>query len=105
MLSSRAFAGTPGATTSTTPSSAGLGWDDGYVVGSFVEDVPANEGLLLGARVMAIDGADVARAPFDDYCTRVVRDGGPDEYELTVAGEPPVTVPVAPLEGFFEIAP
>ncbi len=55
----------------STPSSAGLGWNDGYVIGSFVEGHPGNEDLLLGATVSAIDGQSVAGVPFDDYCTRV----------------------------------
>ena len=89
----------------TTPSSVELGWDEGYVIGSFVEGLPANAGLSLAAPVTAIDGADVTGVPFDDYCARVVRESGPPAYELTVAGDPPSTVPVVSLEGFFEALP
>ncbi len=86
----------------STPASAGLGWDGGYVVGSFVEGLPGAGELELGASVSAIDGESVAGVPFDDYCTRVVRGEGPDTYEMTVAGEVPMTVDVASSAGFFE---
>lgn len=89
----------------SAPSSVGLGWDEGYVVGSLVEGATASHGLVLGSPVIAIDGTDVTRAPFDDYCARVVRAGGPETSELTVAGDPPSTVSVARLEGFFEDLP
>ena len=89
----------------SVPASVGLGWDDGYVVGSFVEGLEANEGLSLGTPVVAIDGEAVSGMPFDDYCTRVVRASGPDARELTVAGDPPLMVTAAPVEGFFEALP
>ena len=88
------------ALTPTVPRSAGLAWDEGYVVGSLVEDAPDNEDLVLGAAVSAIDGRDVSRATFDDFCAHLVE--APARYEMTVDGEAPVTLEVAPLEGFYE---
>jgi|GEM_PF-5768540 len=85
----------------TTPSSAGLAWSDGYVVGSYVEGLPGNEGLALSTEVTAIDGRDVTHAPFDDFCTRLTAEGTAT-YEMTVAGEVPTTVVVAPVKDFFE---
>ena len=86
----------------STPPSAGLGWDAGYVIGSFVEGAAGTAGLELGTPVSAIDDESVAGVPFDDFCTRVVRGAGPTTFEMTVDGEAPMTVPVAPVEGFFE---
>jgi predicted aspartyl protease len=82
------------------PASAGLAWDEGFVVGSFVLGVPGTEGLVLDTDVVALDGRDVTRAPFDDFCARML--DGPATYEMTVAGELPSTVDVAPVEDFFE---
>ncbi len=84
----------------SVPASVALAWDDGFVVGSYVEGPAGIAGLELGARVQAIDGQDVTRAPFDDFCRRLT--DGPDAFEMTIAGgEVPVTVDVAPVEGFF----
>ncbi len=83
----------------SVPSSAALGWDDGFVVGSYVEGLAGNEGLELGARVQAIEGQDVTRAPFDDFCRRLI--DGPATFEMTMAGEGSVAVSVAPVDGFY----
>ena len=60
---------------------------------------PGADALELGAPVSAIDGRDVSRASFDDYCQHMLE--GPAAYELTVAGEVPTTIDVAPVGGFF----
>ncbi len=83
-----------------TPPSAGLAWEDGYVVGAIVAGYPGNETLSLGTEVAAIDGRTVSGVPFDDFCTRL--EGGPASYEMTVAGERPTIVEVALVEDFFE---
>ena len=53
-----------------------------------------------GAPVVAIDGRDVSRAPFDDFCRHRLE--GPQRFELTVAGEEGSVVAVGPVEGFLE---
>ncbi|MEA2025777.1 MAG: hypothetical protein U9O18_03720, partial [Chloroflexota bacterium] len=83
------------------PASASLSWDNGYVVGSYAEGLSANDGLELGADVTAIDGIDVTRAPFDDFCTRLTAEDAAT-YEMTVAGDVPTTVEVTRVEDFLE---
>lgn len=82
------------------PASATLGWADGYVVRSYVVGLPGNAGLELGAPVTAIDGVDVTRARFADFCARLV--AGAAATEMKVGGETPVTVEVSPVEGFYD---
>ena len=84
----------------SVPASASVAWDEGFVVGSRVLGQPGAEALELDTSVEAIEDRDVSRAPFDDFCRHLL--DGPDTYELTVAGEVPTTVGVAPVEDFFE---
>lgn len=84
----------------TVPSLGSVTWDDGFVVGSRLPGAPGAAALEPGAPVSAIDGRDVTRAPFDDFCRH--RLDGPERYELTVGGDVPVTVAVAPALGFFD---
>lgn len=82
------------------PSLASLTWDDGFVVGSRLPRQPEAADLVLGTPVLAIDGQDVSRASFDDFCRHWLE--GPERYELTVAGKEPATVAVGPAVGFFD---
>jgi predicted aspartyl protease len=84
----------------SVPPSAALAWDEGFVVGSYVEDAPGNESLELGAGVARIDGQVVAGAPFADFCDHLLADD--EELSFTLAGETPATVQVRPVEGFFD---
>jgi predicted aspartyl protease len=83
----------------SVPPSAALAWDEGYVVGSYVEGAPGNEPLELGAHVARIDDQVVARAPFAEFCDHLLADK--EEFSITLAGEAPATVQQGPLEGFF----
>jgi hypothetical protein len=83
----------------SAPMSASLAWDDGFVIGSFVEGLDGDIGLALSDEVLAIDGEGVTDATVDDYCSHLT--SGPVDYELTVEGEPPSTLRVAPVEDFF----
>ncbi len=49
--------------------------------------------------MIAIDGEDVTRTPFDDFCTRLL--SGPASYEMTVAGDEPMTIEVGPADDFI----
>jgi predicted aspartyl protease len=82
----------------SVPPSAALAWDEGFVVGSYVEGAPGNESLELGAGVARIDGEDVARAPFAEFCDHLLADK--EEFSITLT-EPLAIVQVGPLEGFF----
>ena len=85
----------------SVPSSAALGWSDGYVVGALVEEATGTAGLELSAPVVAIDGEDVRSATFDDYCVRPNREPtGP--LEVTIAGDEPMIVDAAPVEDFYQ---
>ncbi len=86
------------AVTPSIPASATLAWDDGFVIGSYVDGLPANAGLGLSDEVLDIDGEDVTGATFDTFCRHLT--GTPASYEMTVAGEPPARFQVAPVEGF-----
>jgi len=82
------------------PLSATLTWRDGYVLGSLADGPPGAEDLTVGTEVVAIDGEDATGATFEDYCARFGRTGL-DARELTVAGRPPVTLTVTPVEDFY----
>jgi predicted aspartyl protease len=93
------------------PPSAAVAWDEGYVVGSYVEGLDINAGLTLGADISSLDGRDVTQVPFDDFCTRLLDDR--PTYQLSIADAAPgaaggaapgaalKTVDVAPVEDFF----
>jgi hypothetical protein len=84
------------------PLSVNVGWDgDGFVVGSLVEGLPETDAIELGAPVATIEGVEVSDATLDDYCRRLIGDA-PETFEMTLAGEAPTTVDVAPVEDFFE---
>jgi predicted aspartyl protease len=83
----------------SVPLSASVAWDDGFVVGSRVLGQPDADVLTLGTPVSAIDGRDVTRAPFDDFCRHLLE--GPAAYEMTVTGEVPTAIEVAPVDGFY----
>ncbi|HSM32495.1 MAG TPA: hypothetical protein VK987_00235, partial [Anaerolineae bacterium] len=95
----------------SVPPSAALAWDEGYVVGSYVEGLDINAGLTLGADINSLDGRDVTQVPFDDFCTRLLDD--PPTYQLSIADAAPgagggaapgaalKTVDVVPVEDFF----
>jgi hypothetical protein len=82
------------------PASASLAWDDGFVVGSFVEGLPGNDGVELAAPVQAIDGEVVSDAPFDRFCRHLTQP--PERYAVALAVEPPASVAVSPAAGFLE---
>ncbi len=84
------------------PASSTLSWDGSdYIVGSIVEGAPGTDDLALTATVTAIDGEDVTAATFDEFCMCSTGDQA-SSYEMTVAGDVPTTVDVAPVEDFFE---
>ena len=70
------------------------------MVGSFVEGLPANDGLQLAAPVLAIDGEVVSGAPFDRFCRHFTQP--PERYVVALAVEPPPSVAVSPAAGFLE---
>ena len=82
------------------PPLSSVTWDEGFVVGSRLPGQPGAEGLLLGTPVLAIDGRDVSRASFDDFCRHRLE--GPERFELAVAGDEPATVAVRPVHGFLD---
>jgi predicted aspartyl protease len=84
----------------TPPMSASLGWNDGYVLGAFVEGLPGADVLTLGAPVVAIDGRDVSDVPFDDFCSHLT--GPRTGFEMTVDAEVPTTLQVAEVADFYE---
>jgi predicted aspartyl protease len=84
----------------SAPPSSSVAWDDGFVVGSRVLGQAGRDGPEVGIPVTAIAGRDVSRASFDDFC-RHMREG-PSTYEMTVSGDPPTTVMVAPVEDFHQ---
>jgi len=83
----------------STPASASLAWDDGFVVGSYVEGLPANDGLQLAAPVLAIDDEIVSDAPFDRFCRHLTQP--PERMVFTLEADHAETVPVAPVEDLF----
>ena len=80
----------------SVPASASLAWDDGIVVGSFMEGLPANDSLELAAPVLAIDDEIVSDAPFDRFCRHLTQP--PERYEFTLEDDHAQPVPVAPVE-------
>jgi predicted aspartyl protease len=82
------------------PPLSSVTWDEGFVVGSRLPGQRGAEDLLVGTPVLAIDGRDVSRASFDDFCRHRLE--GPERFELTVAGEEPATVAVRPVHGFLD---
>ena len=84
----------------TVPTSASLAWDDGFVVGSFVEGLPANDGLELAAPVLAIDDEIVSDAPFDRFCRHLTQP--PERFDFVLADDQAAAVAVSPASGFLE---
>ncbi len=83
----------------SVPAGASVAWEGGFVVGSRVLGQPDAHVLGLGTAVTAIDGRELTGAPFDDFCRHTLE--GPATYELTLGGEEPTTVQVAPVAGFY----
>jgi hypothetical protein len=84
------------------PASVALGWGgEGLIVGAITVGAPGTAGLELGQGVIAVDGVDVTGATFDDFC-REYQNGPGGRFEITAAADPPVSVEVAPVEGFYE---
>jgi predicted aspartyl protease len=82
------------------PMSVALGWDDGFMVGSYVDGLAEGAGLQLGAPVAAVDGRDVTSAPFDEFCAYLR--ARPEIQQIVVAGDALRTVDVEPVRDFYE---
>ena len=84
----------------TPPMSASLGWNDGYVLGAFVEGWPGTDALSLGTPITSIDGRDVSGVPFADFCTRMTAPRS--DFEMIVAAEVPTPIEVTEVADFYE---
>jgi predicted aspartyl protease len=82
----------------TPPAAVSLGWDDGYVVGSFVQREGLPAGLQPGLPVTAIQGISTAGATRDAFCALVTGDDKPAAVSVEGVDDP---VAVRPLPGFF----
>jgi predicted aspartyl protease len=85
------------------PASAGFTWGgERILVGSVVRASNAEAaGVETDVPVTAIDGVDVSSATRDDYCA-LANAPTTDSFEMTLGGDQPLTIAVAPVTDFYD---